>query len=456
MTHGLATRLRGRVILPFAYFIVRDARFALLDEVLKRDAWSLDQIRAHQADRLTRLFRVSWDHNPYWRERFEKHGVNPRGSDPFAELAKLPVLTKDELRANWKRMRSTHLPDSEVVHESSSGSTGMQINFYQSRFHRNLHSAMEYRSRSWMGIRPGEPYLSIQSHGAHLSRKKRMLRGIRVWLERDFIIDSFHIDPERVATQLRSAMKYNPVHVHGYTTSVVTIAKVSEKAGLSWPSIRAVSTTSEPQFRQDRELLSRVFSSQVYDRYGSREILSVSMQCSQGGHHIYSDVNIIEFEPFDEVEAQGDLHALVATPLDNEAMPIFRYRGGDEASPVEGACACGRVLPLMTGCRGRICNNFVTPDGRIVNSTYFLFFFFYQEGFKSYQFHQTSKEHIDLYVVPDGRLTAERRSYLEECCQRIRNDFESRWAVDLHVVDEIPKRPGGKHLFMLSDVLRHV
>ena len=110
----------------------------------------------------------------------------------------------------------------------------------------------------------------------------------------------------------------------------------------------------------------------------------------------------------------------------------------------------------MTGCRGRVCNNFITPDGRIVNGTYFLYYFYYQEGFKSYQFHQTTADHIDLYVVPDGTLTQERRDYLAASCRKISEDYQSQFNVALHIVDSIPKRPGGKHLYTISDVLRHI
>lgn len=454
MSASLGATIRRRVTLPAAYGLVGDKRFALLDDVLARDSWSPAQVRNHQAERLSHLFRICRDHNPYWSARFEAFGVNPMGSDPFAELAKLPILTKDELRANWKQMRSTHLSESDMVQETSSGSTGMQINFYQSHYYRQLHAAMEYRSRMWMGVQPGDAYLSIQANSAHLTRKTKMLRSARRWMENGFILDAFTIDPKLVREQLVAAQRMNPVHVHGYTTACTTVAEIARDAGLTnWPSVRAVSTTSEQQTEHHRKILGETFGAKVYDRYGSREVLSISMQCDEGNHHIYEDVNIVEFAPLAECD---DLSATVITTLDNEAMPLFRYRSGDEAAGIDGNCPCSRTLRLMTGCRGRICNNFITPDGRIINGTYFLYYFYYQEGFKSYQFHQTAEDQIDLYVVPDGTLKAERHDYLKSCCQKIQDDSDGQFNVSLHLVDEIPKRKGGKHLYTISDVLRHL
>lgn len=450
----LADKIREKVVLPIAYYLLRDRRFALLEELLARDAWTPQQIRTYQGQRLGSLLRVAQEHNPYWREKFKTFGVHANGSDPFAEIAKLPILTKDEMRANWKQMRSTHLGDHEMQLETSSGSTGMQINLYHSKVYRRIHAAMQYRSRAWMGVQPGEPYLAIQSMGPSPKFKRRVLRQFRAMLEKGYFIDAIHIDPADVKQHLARAAKTNPVHVYGYTTSVVTVAQLSLEEKMQWPSVRAVSTTSEQLLPPDREMLGKAFDAPVYDRYGSREVLNVSMQCAQGKHHIYADLNYVEFAPLED--AEDDMQAIIITPLDNEAMPLFRYRSGDSAAAVEGTCSCGRHLPLMTGCRGRICNNFITPDGKIVSGAYFTFYFYYQEGFRAYQFHQTSPEHIDLYVVPQGTLTDERRAYLDNSCKKIREDHGNLFDVQLHIVDQIPRTPGGKHLYTISDVLRHI
>lgn len=445
---------RGRVILPLAYACVRDERFRMLGKLLARDEWSAEQIKTHQAERLQRLLHVGWAHNPYWHEKFEQYGVNHRGSDPFAELAKLPILIKDEIRSNYKRMRSTHLPDREIVYETSSGSTGRQVYVWHTRYYRQLHTANQYRTLAWMGIRPGDPYLQVCAHSAHLKRKKLLLRLLRTVIDGGFIIDAFHIDPEPTMQLLRRAQRRGPFYVFGYPTSMATIARLSRKMDLRWPTVRAVGTTSEQLLDEDRKLLGDVYGARVYDRYGCREVQSIAIQCREGNHHIYADLNYVEFAQLED--ADKGYEAILLTPLDNEAMPMFRYRNGDSASAMDGICLCGSALPLMTGCQGRICNNFITPDGRIINGTYFLLFFLSQEGYQAYQFHQTTPKHIDLYVVPDGTLTAERRRYLDSVCEHAATDFDTQFEVELHIVDEIPRTPGGKHLYILSDCLKNL
>ena len=446
--------LRRNAVLPCVYFLLRDKRFEILADLLERDGWSELQIRDHQSKRLASLLRVSWDHNPYWREKFETHGVNPHGSDPFNELSKLPILTKDELRQNWRRMRSDHLPLRSLIHETSSGSTGMPINVYHSRYYHDLDAAMHYRMCSWMGIQVGEPYLAVGASGPFMTWKKSFLRSCRNLLDAGQIIDGNILDRTRIARQLRKAESRRPAHVFGYATALVEVARVGQQLGITWDSVRAVSTTSECLFDKDRQYLSQTFGAPVFDRYGSREVSSISMECPRGHHHQFADLNILEFLPLED--ADEGLHAVVVTPLENEAMPMFRYQNGDSARAVHAKCSCGRRLPLMSACCGRICNNLLAPDGRLVHGTYFLNFFYYQEGFRAWQFHQTSLEKIDLYVVPDGLLSDERREYLHKCIDKIAHDYRGQFHVELHIVDSIPKTSSGKHLYTISDVLKNL
>jgi phenylacetate-CoA ligase len=449
----LRTAVHGKVLMPAVYCIMRDERFKILRDFIERDGWTAAQVREHQARRLTSLFGVCRQHNPYWSRKFDQYGLNPHGSDPFTELAKLPILTKDELRANWKGMRSTHLSDREVVHVSTSGSTGMPVNIYHSRHYCCVDAAMLLRGMAWMGIEPGEPQLGVVIHSGQLiTPTKAFLRRLRLAVSRGMVIDALVISKETTGRRIAAAAKWRPSLVWGYTTAVVTIAKMARELGITWSGIRAVSTTAECLFDEDRTLLGDVFGAPVYDRYGSREVSGITMQCHKGNHHIFADANIVEFLPLPETPPQHN--AIVVTPLENEAMPLFRYRNGDLASGVAGACACGRELPLMTACKGRICGNFLLKDGRLINGAYFMPFFFYQEGVVSYQVHQTAVDHIDLYVVPDVMFTEERHDYLRRCCQRMISELNNQFEVTLHLVDEIPKTPGGKHLYTISDVLK--
>src|SRR5438552_129797 len=65
------------------------------NEVEQRWALTGDALTNLQHWRLANHLKVAAA-TPFWRRRFAQFGVNARASNPFAELAKLPILTKVE------------------------------------------------------------------------------------------------------------------------------------------------------------------------------------------------------------------------------------------------------------------------------------------------------------------------------------------------------------------------
>ena len=61
---------------------------------------SLEQIKEKQSEWLQKLLIHSHKNIPWYSAKFRRHGVRTNGSDPFSELAKLPLLTKAEIREN--------------------------------------------------------------------------------------------------------------------------------------------------------------------------------------------------------------------------------------------------------------------------------------------------------------------------------------------------------------------
>ena len=59
---------------------------------------SREQIRAWQDERLVAQVRHVWDHVPYYRKKMEEKGVRPEDIRGVDDLAKLPFLSKADLR----------------------------------------------------------------------------------------------------------------------------------------------------------------------------------------------------------------------------------------------------------------------------------------------------------------------------------------------------------------------
>ena len=58
---------------------------------------------------------------------------------------------------------------------------------------------------------------------------------------------------------------------------------------------------------------------------------------------------------------------LILSTLANRAMPLLRFRIGDEAQAAHGRCACGRASPGLESIQGRTGDRITLPSGRRIS-----------------------------------------------------------------------------------------
>lgn len=104
------------------------------------------------------------------------------------------------------------------------------------------------------------------------------------------------------------------------------------------------------------------------DAYGLSEIMGpgVAGECAhKNGLHINEDhfiAEVIDPQTLDPLPA-GTPGELVFTTITKEGFPLIRYRTGDIAALLPGACACGRTMARMSRITGR------TDDLLFLNGT---------------------------------------------------------------------------------------
>jgi phenylacetate-CoA ligase len=96
----------------------------------------------------------------------------------------------------------------------------------------------------------------------------------------------------------------------------------------------------------------------AFDSYGMSEVMGpgVSGECAKrNGLHVNEDHFIVEvIDPRTNAPVPpGDEGELVFTTITKEAFPVIRYRTGDRACLLPGACECGRTFVRMSRVRGR-------------------------------------------------------------------------------------------------------
>src|SRR6266404_1226623 len=61
--------------------------------------WDEQKLQEYQDQELRGLMRHCYEHVPYYRDVFNARGLKPADFQTAADLVKLPLLTKDDIRA---------------------------------------------------------------------------------------------------------------------------------------------------------------------------------------------------------------------------------------------------------------------------------------------------------------------------------------------------------------------
>jgi phenylacetate-CoA ligase len=103
----------------------------------------------------------------------------------------------------------------------------------------------------------------------------------------------------------------------------------------------------------------------VDQNYGLNEIGIVASRCPEGErYHVHAEHCLVEIvDGQGQPCAPGQRGRLLATGLNNPAMPLVRYDTDDLAEVAEGPCPCGRTLPSFAGLHGRYRRTIALPAG---------------------------------------------------------------------------------------------
>ncbi|MCK5213318.1 MAG: hypothetical protein KAQ74_05280, partial [Dehalococcoidia bacterium] len=133
-----------------------------LTELEESQWWPRERIEALQAERLQRLIAYAYDKVPYYHRLMVERGLTPHDIQSTKDITRLPVLTKDLVRANLDDMCAVDYPRHLLFQGRTSGSTGEPLLFYSTRSAQYDHGyAVGLRSMRWAGIELGDKTVSV-------------------------------------------------------------------------------------------------------------------------------------------------------------------------------------------------------------------------------------------------------------------------------------------------------
>jgi phenylacetate-CoA ligase len=420
---------------------------------LEQSQWlSREQIEQAETRELIALLSYAGKYVPYYRELFRQRRFDPRGIESRADLAQLPLLTRDIVQERYDDLVDP-AHRGKNLKKGTSGSTGKPLKFEYSPESECWRQAVKLRGYGWAGYRPGRKaffYWAAVSGGPPTA-KIRLDRA----LKRETFFDSMKQDPAARRAALDILRRTQPEIIVCYTQACAQFARWITDNGLrDWDDIPVI-CAAEAVLPADRSALSKAFGPDIFETYGSRETMLMAAECEMhDGMHLSEENLVVEVVKGGHPVAPGESGDVVVTDLHNYGMPMIRYVNGDVA--MQGSqqrCACGRGLRRLERVDGRRADTLYDREGNAVPGIVFhvLFSDARREIVRQFQAVQTPDRAVVLKVVRG-------RDFAEDAFRSVTGRFSEYlrglpFSIEFH--DSLtPHQGSGKHQTIIVEKSR--
>src|SRR5688572_11373672 len=133
---------------------VRPAELAELRALARNERLDPEALLALQRKRAAEIVRFAMEHTAYYRDRYANAGIAPRDLGDPKVFESLPVLERDEVRANRERIQSDEATPANVQRAVTGGTTGEPLRVL--RDERANHRVLGWRLHRWWGVGAAE------------------------------------------------------------------------------------------------------------------------------------------------------------------------------------------------------------------------------------------------------------------------------------------------------------
>lgn len=409
---------------------------------------SAEQVRGVQFQKLREIVEHAYHTVPYYREVMDQRGI--RQLQRPADLAALPVLTRDVLIRRQDDLRSSAADLATLQTNFSSGSTGQRAQFAQDLEFRLWMRAHQLRTYEWCADwRLGDPFVLLWGSEIYWSLKQWTDRLENLLTNRREF-STFRLSPALIDSVLTKLLRFQPRLVSTYSNAIHLIAREAERRGMTIPGLRAIQATSEPLPPILRERVAAVFGCEVYDKYGMRETNIVAHEAPSHGPLLIQTENVfVEFlDEAGEPCPPGVTGRIAVTTLNNRSMPLIRYQTSDLATFL-GEGDGTSPYPRMSAVAGREQDLIHTPGGDSVDA--YLFSYLMMRFPEVHWFQVIQRElpslHIRLYAP--GGLRSDTATAIT---QRVHRHTGHPFDIEFETLREMPESPTGKFRLCVSEV----
>ena len=423
---------------------------AAVDALRAQERWPREKLREYQDARLRVVVQTAYDHSPYYRRVFDRLRLRPSDIRTVADLVKLPLLTKQDVRDHGADLMTSRTPRPGWLHGHTSGTTGSPLGLWYDRETCILNNAVDRQHKIWAGMRGGD------WAGMFLGRVVVPLKATRppFWranaVQRQVWFSSFHMSEDNLEAYVEEIRRRSLRALEGYPSTLFILARYLLRTGQRLP-MRAVLSSSETLHAAQRESIEAAFECPLSDFYGLAERVLFACECeAHDGKHLAESYGVTEVvDDEGRPVPAGEPGYLVGTSLHNLAFPMLRYRTSDVSALRVEPCQCGRTSHRIRDVTTKAEDIIVTPDGRLISPSILTHPFKPLDQIAESQIVQPALDRLEVSIVPTAEFTPAHRASL---IGALRDRVGPGMTITVTEVDHIPRERSGKFRWVISRV----
>lgn len=349
----------------------------------------------------------------------------------LSEGSKL-ITYKDDLRRELSSYRvqyfGLNLSRRILVSASTSGTTGERLRLQRNLYDLSLEEAFQRVWRGTIGWKLLDRTIVLRGDFPQEFEKGQL--ALRVYGTPRLYLNTFALKSGNIQEYYNQIVKYGPKVLYCYPTIAVSLAKLIENAKLPSVSIPKIVFSSEYLEKEDRELLIRIFNSQVFGWYGNGERTVAAGQCKKGNYHFFWNYSLIQL---------SDNKEIFSTPLSFSAFKVINYATGDFVRELyKTYCECGNPSEYATEILGRNDEFLYHSDGTKMPMHHTQIFRDEPTILES-KIMQNEDGSIEIEISPINQS--------EDVIERIKSNMQSRlpeFEVTIRSVEKVQRSKSGK------------
>ena len=415
--------------------------------------------------RLARLLSSAIGESAFYR----KLGLASNSAESATNfLKRFPILTREQIRERFSDLVIDSLRN-QITSQASvaakrydwlviktGGTTGTPTSVVHDAAFRDWGRTTRLFAQQLCGFPLGTRFFRLWgSEQDLLQQQEKLDRRVLRNLLGEVPMNAFRAKETELAQHHRMLQHHPSIHhLMAYVDAAVSLAAFIEDRNLARPRLKTIMACAGTVTQEWRRILERVFSAEVYDKYGSRECADIACECaSHTGLHVFSPNVFVEIVDEKGRECPpGQTGRILVTLLNNLSFPMIRYQIGDLGAWAEaGPCPCGLAFPRMQNLQGREDDMLVTEDGTLLTSVFIRHFVgvsLNRQLVREWQFEQIGAGTFIFRYIPlraDG---------LEDNLKQIQASFRKALGaavkIELRAVPEIRSAPTGKTLWIVN------